>query len=388
MKKKIAILGSTGSIGRSTFNIIKKNSNNYEIVLLTTNNNLKELYKQIKIFKVKNVIISSYSRYKKARSKLKNQNIKIYNNLNVISKIIKKRIDYTMCAISGLAGLQPTLDSIKSSKRIAIANKESIICAWNLIDKQLRKFKTEFIPIDSEHFSIWSLIKNYNNKNIDKIYITASGGPFLKLPISKFNRIIPKNATNHPRWKMGKKISVDSATMMNKVFEVIEAQRIFNLNINKFQILIHPKSYLHAIVKFNNGLIKMLMHDTDMKIPIFNSLYVENEKILKTNDIDLNSINNLNLMEPNLNRFPALKILKKITNKISLFETVVISANDELVKYFLDGKIKFNEINKYLNKIINLNEFRYYKSKKPRDIEQIYSIIEEVRLKTRYLCIK
>ncbi len=176
--------------------------------------------------------------------------------------------------------------------------------------------------------------------------------------------------------------------MMNKVFEVIEAQRIFNVDINKFEILIHPNSYLHAIVKFNNGLIKMLFHDTDMKIPIFNSLYSDKIKKLNTKNINLPNLNNLNLSYPDLNRFQSLKILKKITNNISLYETVIITANDQLVEYFLRGKIKFSDINKNLIKIVNLKQFKNYQSKKPRDISQIHYLIEQVRLKTKYLCIK
>tara|TARA_B100000965_G_scaffold289396_1_gene247245 strand:- start:4836 stop:6002 length:1167 start_codon:yes stop_codon:yes gene_type:complete len=388
MKKKIAIIGSTGSIGKKTFSIVKNNPKDFEIVLLTTNKNLNELYKQVKLCKVKNIIITSKSHFIKAKKKFKKKQLKIFNDLNYINKIFKKKIDYTMCSISGLDGLKPTLDSIKFSKKVAIANKESIICAWNLIDKQLKKFKTKFIPVDSEHFSIWSLINEKNKSNISKIYITASGGPFLNLPINKFKYINPKKATNHPRWKMGKKISIDSATMMNKVFEVIEAQRIFNVDINKFEILIHPNSYLHAIVKFNNGLIKMLFHDTDMKIPIFNSLYSDKIKKLNTKNINLPNLNNLNLSYPDLNRFQSLKILKKITNNISLYETVLITANDQLVEYFLRGKIKFSDINKNLIKIVNLKQFKNYQSKKPRDISQIHYLIEQVRLKTKYLCIK
>ncbi len=388
MKKKIAIIGSTGSIGKKTFSIVKNNPKDFEIVLLTTNKNLNELYKQVKLCKVKNIIITSKNHFIKAKKKFKKKQLKIFNDLNYINKIFKKKIDYTMCSISGLDGLKPTLDSIKFSKKVAIANKESIICAWNLINKQLKKFKTKFIPVDSEHFSIWSLINEKNKSNISKIYITASGGPFLNLPINKFKYINPKKATNHPRWKMGKKISIDSATMMNKVFEVIEAQRIFNVDINKFEILIHPNSYLHAIVKFNNGLIKMLFHDTDMKIPIFNSLYSDKVKKLNTKNINLTNLNNLNLSYPDFNRFKSLKILKKITNNISLYETVLITANDQLVEYFLRGKIKFSDINKNLIKIVNLKQFKNYQSKKPRDIRQIHYLIEQVRLKTKYLCIK
>ena len=386
MKKKIAILGSTGSIGKTTFNIIKKNKKDFDVVLLTTNKNINLVIKQARILRVKNIIISSREHYLKA-IKIKNKNLKIYNNLENINKIIKKKLDYCMCAITGLAGLKPTLSCIKLTKNIAIANKESIVCAWNLIERELKKNKTKFIPIDSEHFSIWSLIKNSKNIAIDKILITASGGPFLNLPIKKFKNIKPRDAIKHPSWIMGRKISIDSATMMNKVFEIIEAQRIFKINLNKFEILIHPKSYLHAIVKFENGLTKMLVHDTNMTIPIFNSIYSEISKKIKNNSINLSYLNNLNLSKPNIKRFPILKIIKLIPKNISLFETVIITANDELVSYFLKGKISYLDIQKYLFKIINFRQFKKYCYKKPQNINQITRVIKEARLKTQDLCV-
>ena len=387
MKKKIAILGSTGSIGKTTFKIIKKNRNEFDIVLLTTNKNVKEVLKQAKELNVKNIIISSKSHYLKVLKNKKIKNLKIFNNLNDLNKIIKNKLDYTMCAITGLAGLKPTIDCIKLTKKIAIANKESIICAWNLIEKELSNNNTKFVPVDSEHFSIWSLIKNSQNYKIDKVLITASGGPFLNLPIKSFKKIKPKDAIKHPSWEMGKKISIDSATMMNKVFEIIEAQRIFKIDLNKFEILIHPKSYLHAVVKFENGLTKMLVHDTNMSIPIFNSIYSENSKKINNNNINLSYLNNLNLSKPNIKKFPILKIIKIIPKNISLFETVVITVNDELVNFFLDGKITFLEIQKYLLKIIKLNQFKKYCYKKPQNINQITKVMEEARLKTKDLCV-
>ena len=386
MKKKIAILGSTGSIGKTTFNIIKKNKKDFEVTLLTTNKNVNLVIKQARVLRVKNIIISSREHYLKA-IKNKNKNFKFYNNLEDLNKIIKKKLDYCMCAITGLAGLKPTLSCIKLTKNIAIANKESIVCAWNLIERELKKNKTKFIPIDSEHFSIWSLIKNSKNIAIDKILITASGGPFLNLPIKKFKNIKPRDAIKHPSWIMGRKISIDSATMMNKVFEIIEAQRIFKINLNKFEILIHPKSYLHAIVKFENGLTKMLVHDTNMTIPIFNSIYSEISKKIKNNSINLSYLNNLNLSKPNIKRFPILKIIKLIPKNISLFETVIITANDELVSYFLKGKISYLDIQKYLFKIINFRQFKKYCYKKPQNINQITRVIKEARLKTQDLCV-
>ena len=386
MKKKIAIIGSTGSIGKTTFNIIKKNKKDFDVVLLTTNKNTNLVIKQARVLKVKNILISSQAHYLKA-IKLKNKNFKIYNNLDDLNKIIKKKLDYCMCAITGLAGLKPTLSCIKLTKKIAIANKESIICAWNLIEQELKKYKTKFIPVDSEHFSIWSLIKNIKNYKIDKILITASGGPFLNLPIEKFKYIKPKDALKHPSWIMGRKISVDSATMMNKVFEIIEAQRIFKVNLNKFEILIHPNSYLHAIVKFENGLTKMLVHDTSMSIPIFNTIYSENSRKIKNNNINLSYLNNLNLSKPNIKRFPILKIIKLIPKNISLFETVIIAVNHELVSYFLKGKISFLDMQKYLLKIINFYQFKKYCYKKPQNINQITKVMEEARLKTKNVCV-
>ena len=388
MRKKIVILGSTGSIGQITFNIVKKNKKNFDVVLLTTNKNIKDILKQAKEVKTKNILISNKFHYLKAKKILKNKKIKVHNDINSLNKIIKKKIDYTMCSITGLAGLKPTLDSVKFSKRIAIANKEAIICGWNLIEKEIIKNKTQFIPIDSEHFSIWSLLINESKNNIDEIILTASGGPFLNKSNNFLNKVNPKDALNHPNWKMGKKISVDSATMMNKVFEVIEAKKIFNLDAKKFKILIHPKSYLHAIIKFKGGLIKFLAHDTNMEIPIFNSIYFNENKKIKNFNINLSKLNNLNLFKPNINNFPVLKMLNKVPKSSSLFECVLITVNDELVKYFLEMKIKYTDISKNLLKLMNLEFFKKYSSKKPVSIKQINKVAQEVRLKTKELCIK
>ena len=384
---KIAILGSTGSIGKTTVNILKKDKRNFNIVLLTTNNNYQELLKQAKEFKVQNLVINNKKHYLNLKKKLKNKKINIYNNFETFNKNFNQRVDYTMCAISGLAGLKPTLDSIKFSKKIAIANKESLICAWNLIEKKLKKHKTKFIPIDSEHFSIWSLLNDSKNSKVEEIIITASGGPFLNLAFNKFKKIKPNAAINHPNWKMGKKISIDSATMMNKVFEVIEAQRIFNIDLNKFKILIHPKSYVHAIVKFTNGLTKILIHDTSMKIPIFNSIYSEKTKKIRTKKLNISNLNNLNFINVDTKRYPSIKILKTIPKKISFYETVIVSANDELVDLFLEGKIIFQDIVKYLYKILQMKEFLKFKNRVPKKYEELIKLNNFVRLKIRSLCI-
>jgi len=388
MRKKIAILGSTGSIGKTTINIIKKDKKNFEIVLLTSNQNYKELLKQVREFNPKNIIINNYKKYLYLKKKLKFKKINIFNHFNEFNKFFKnKKLDYTMCAISGLSGLKPTLDAITFSKKIAIANKESIICGWNLIEKKLKKFKTEFIPVDSEHFSIWKLLNDSKDKDVDEILLTASGGPFLKLPIKNFKYIKPSNAIKHPNWSMGKKISIDSSTLMNKVFEVIEAKKIFNINLDKFKVVIHPKSYVHAIVKFNNGLTKILIHDTNMKIPIFNSIYKDSNKHIKSNKLNFSYLNNLDFKKVDLKRFPAINFVKKIPKNNSLFETIIVSSNDELVNMFLDNKIKYKDIVKNLKKIINSNQFHKYKRIIPKNFKQIFKLSEYVRLKTRSLSI-
>jgi len=388
MKKKIAILGSTGSIGKITFDIIKKNPKDFNVLLLTTNSNVKEILKQAKYFKVKNIIVSSKIHYEIIKKNTKIKNIKIYNNFDVLKSILKKKVDYTMSAIAGIAGLKPTLEAIRFSKTIAIANKESIICGWNLIEKQLNKYKTKFVPVDSEHFSIWSVLKNSKNTNIEEIILTASGGPFLKKSISFIKNASPELAIKHPNWNMGKKISIDSATLMNKIFEIIEAQRIFKIEKSKFKILIHPKSYIHSIIKFNNGLIKIVAHDTSMKIPIFNSIYLNENKKLKTKKINYKILNNLNFSQPNQKKFPTIKLLKKIKKKASLFETVLISANDELVDLYLNKNIKFSDIYANLQKILNSKFFKPYLYKNPTNVDQIIKLNKQVRLKTINLCIK
>ena len=384
MKKKIAILGSTGSIGKTLIEIIKKDKKNFEIILLSADENHKELLKQAKTFKVKNLIINNKNSYKKIKNNKISNKIKIYNNFDCYKEIFKKKIDYTMSSISGIEGLKPTIEIIKYTKSVAIANKEAIICGWNLIEKELKKNKTNFIPVDSEHFSIWYALKGIDKKIIDKIYLTASGGPFLNYPQKKFDKITMKQAVKHPNWRMGKKISTDSATMMNKVFEIIEAKKIFDIPYKKLSIIVHPKSYVHAILKFKNGLTKIIVHDTNMKIPIFNSLYSSN-RIINSKKLDLKILNNLNFQEIDFKRFPITKILNKLPEKSSLFETVLVSINDKLVKLFLVNRIKFTDIFKKMNSMLELNEFKKFKKfrvKKISDIINLNNKIEEKLKKT------
>ena len=387
MKKKIAILGSTGSIGKTLVNIIKKDKKNFEIVLLTADKNYKELLKQAETFNTRNIILTNKDIFLKINKKKKLQKINVYNNFNIINKLFKKKIDYVMSSISGLEGLNPTLKIIKHTKTIAIANKEAIICGWNILNKELKKNNTKFIPVDSEHFSIFYALKDNLISNIENIYLTASGGPLLKLPLNKFKNVKISDVLKHPTWKMGKKISIDSATLMNKVFEIIEARKIFNISYKKLKILIHPSSYVHTLLKFNDGMIKIIAHDTSMKIPIFNSLYYGQDFFLKTNNIDIKKLNNLSLETVNPKKYPLIKVLSKLPNSDSLFETVLVATNDEFIKLYLSNKIKFNELSKKIYKFLNSNEFVKYKFIKPEKIETIEQLNKYVRFKINKLSV-
>ena len=388
MKKKIAILGSTGSIGSTTLKIILKNKFFFKIDLLSTNRNISRLKKQVKIFKVKNVIIHDFKKFEQNKLFFKKKKINIFNNVKDFKKNYKGKLDYVMISIVGLNGLGPTLDMIQITKRIAIANKESIICGWNLIKKNLKKYKTEFIPIDSEHFSIFELVKNEKKALLKKIYITASGGPFLKTSKLKLDRFNPRNAIKHPTWKMGKKISVDSSTLINKVYELIEAKKIFNLGYEKFEIIIQPTSYVHAIVEFNTGICKILSHPTSMKIPIYNSLLFVKKISVFYESFDIKKMNNLNFQKIDKLKFPVFKLLNRLSSIDSLHETILVSANDTLVDLFLKKKIKFYDIYKILDKVLSLKEHKKFKFLKPQNLDQIIKLSENVRLKTLSLSVQ
>ncbi len=378
MKKTISILGSTGSIGLNSLKIIDKKKNKFKINLLSANKNFKLICTQIKKYKPYIFIINDQKIYRQSINKFKNVKTKIFNNFN-LNKILKKS-DITISAIPGIAGLEPTITMAKKSKKILIANKESIICGWELIKKAALKNKAEIIPIDSEHFSISNLIKNHNLNEVRKIYITASGGPFLNYKKKQFKTIRPLDAIKHPKWKMGKKISVDSATMMNKIFEIIEAQKLFNIPNNKLDILIHPDSLVHAIIEFKNGLVKFMYHETSMIIPLANALFdgkVEIENFYK-NKFKEKIVKDLKFNKVNKYIFPLIK-LKNRAQEYSSTPIILNAANEILVDHFLNKKLQFLRINKIIMSVLNDRNYKKYAIRKPKNINQIIKIDEWAR---------
>jgi len=368
MKKKICILGSTGSIGKTTLEIISKNKKDFNVVLLSGNNNVKLLISQAKKFKPKYIYSNNLHSKEKIKIYCKNNKINFIDDLSLLKKV---KFDITVAAISGIAGLIPTINIIKFSKKILIANKESIICGWKFILKELKKYHCNFAPIDSEHFSINNLIEKKNINSIKHIYLTASGGPFFGKKVN-LNKVTPSQAARHPNWKMGKKISIDSANLMNKVLEVIEASLIFNLPIDKFKIIIHPQSLVHALIEFKNGLSSMLYHYNDMKIPIINCLY-NNYCNYHNRNQKFSSRNNLTFIEAKSKNIPSLKILK-FKNILNENGFILINAlNEVLVQRFLENKITFADITNKLLVILNANIVKnYLKNNQIRHINDVF----------------
>ena len=372
--KSIAILGSTGSIGQTALEIIKK-TNKFKVVLIVANSNYLKILSQIRNFKPKIVIINDTKVFLKIKKKNKWKKIIILNNINNIEKYIKK-IDITISAIPGIAGLEPTLTFIKLSKQILLANKESIVCGWKLIKKKAIKYNTKLTPIDSEHFSISELTKKYSNKDIEKIYITASGGPFLKLNKNKFKKIKPKDAIKHPKWKMGKKISVDSATLMNKVLELIEAIKLFPFNKNKYEIIIHPQSLIHAVVKFVNGTTYFLYHLPSMKIPIANALFdnkLNYKKYFKEKNKKHFYEHDLEFFPADVKKFSTLGLIPKI-NCDNSAPIIINAANEIFVDEFLKNNILFDDIFTYLKLVLQDRNYIKTSNMSSNSIKSIYRI--------------
>ena len=374
MKKIISILGSTGSIGTTSLNIINKKKIFFTVNTLSANSNYKKICNQIIKFKPKNYIIINKNIYNMVKKKFRNLKINFYNNYyNLPNHVIKN--DITITAIPGLSGLDPTIKFVSKSKKILIANKESIICGWNIIKKIAKKNKAELLPIDSEHFSIKKLLEKYKDKEVDKIYITASGGPFLKLPINKFKLIKPTDAFKHPKWKMGKKISVDSSTLMNKILEIIEAQKIFPYSKDKYEISIHPQSLVHAIVKLKNGITKFLYHEPSMIIPIANALFnfkIDINDFIKNNTNE-NKLKNLEFYPVDSKIFPVIKLLPKL-NKFPSTPIIINAANEILIDQFIKKKISFNSISNYLFEVLKDKNYKKYAIYKPINLKNIYKI--------------
>ena len=308
----------------------------------------------------------------KISKKFKKNNVKILDNYDKINFRVNSNL--TISAIPGIAGLAPILELSKCSDKILIANKEAIICGWDLIKKNAKKNKTKIIPVDSEHYSILKLLDNHKKEDIKKIYITASGGPFLNFTLEKLKKVKINQALKHPKWKMGKKITIDSSTLMNKIFEIVEAQKIFNLSLDLIDIIIHPNSLVHAILELKNGLKKFIYHETSMIIPLANAMFdgklninqfYKDKKVFGTENLIFDKVNK--------KKFPAINLIK-IMNQYPSAPIIVNACNEVLVDQFLNKKIQFLDINKIIMGVLKDGNFKKNAIKKPKNIKQIYQI--------------
>jgi len=377
MKKIISILGSTGTIGTNSLEIFQKKKSLFKYNIFVANKNYDLICKQIIKFKPRIFIVNDPKVFEKVKKKFLKNKTKILSSV-FFKKNLSVKSDITIAAIPGIAGLEPTIYLTKQSKKILIANKESIICGWNIINRYAKINNTKIIPIDSEHFSIMKLIKNQNKNEIKKIYLTASGGPFLNYKLSKLKSIKPSEAVKHPKWKMGKKISIDSASLMNKLLELVEAQKIFSIDSKKIQIVIHPESLIHAIVEFKNGLYKFIYHKTTMTIPLANAIFGDDIDIDDFVKPKLNSnkkifFENLNFQDVDRKRYPIINLKSRI-NEFNSTPIIINAVNEILVDQFLKKKIPFNSFYRYILRVLNDRNYKKYAIKEPKNVYQIFQI--------------
>ena len=381
--KQIAILGSTGSIGINSLSIIKNNPAQFRVYALVCNKNYKLLSQQVAEFKPKFVYINNY----KALIKLKKildttkQNTTFLSETDDINLILsQKKLDMVIAGIVGSAGLRWVISSIEYNKKILLANKETLVMAGPLINKLLKKSKALLLPVDSEHNSIFQLTNTLNPqqiKNINDILLTGSGGPFRTKSLSSIKLATPKQAINHPIWKMGAKISVDSATLMNKSLELIEAHNIFNFSFDKYKVLIQPEGVIHGIVNMKDGSSFAHMYNADMKIPISNVLFHPKCNLYRSANINFSKLKQINFEEPRHEIFPSIKLAHEVLKEGMSAQIALNASNEIAVDSFLNKKIKFLDIFKFIQFVLDLDS-----PIKPNSIEEIIELDNFYRKKT------
>ena len=342
MKKNVFVMGSTGSIGVQSLDVISK-SNSHKVIGLSCYSNSELLLDQIKEHQPQIVAIDKIDSSHELFDYCHHNNIKVYNGENSSSKIPFQNIDLAINAIVGTSGLKPTVELIKNGIDIALSNKESLVLGGHFIMPLAKKNNVKIIPVDSEHSAIFQCLHGENHSDLKKIVLTGSGGPFLEKPLSEFDLISPAQALKHPNWNMGKKISIDSATMMNKALELVEALWLFDIDIEQIEITIHPQSIIHSMVEFIDGSYKAHLGTPDMKVPIQYALTYPARKTLAIDSLDLNDLS-LAFQSPDYKRYPILGLVHELIKLGGNRVAVMSIANDYIVQKFLDEKISFNQI--------------------------------------------
>jgi 1-deoxy-D-xylulose-5-phosphate reductoisomerase len=345
MKKKLVILGSTGSIGRSALDVVEKNQDRIEVVALAAHSNFELLLKQTIKFRPKYITLTdhkAYHRFKKIFDSSETELVESENGLKKLSTL--PDADIVLNAVVGAAGLKASLDVVASGKRLALANKESMVIGGFLINAMATKTGAEILPVDSEHSAIWQALRSGKSSEVRKIILTASGGPFFDKPLSEFKSITKEQALNHPTWKMGPKITVDSATMINKGLEVIEAMHLFDISPDKIEVVIHPQSIIHSMVEFVDSSIIAQISKPDMRLPIADAFFYPERVTSDFGKINLTEVNQLTFRKPDFEKFPLLKLAWEVAAKGGTTAAVYNAANEIAVQAFLDNTVEFVQI--------------------------------------------
>jgi len=342
--KKILILGSTGSIGKNALEIIRNFKDEFTVAGLTVNDNIDLLEEQINEFNPSSVVVKNREKARELKKRTGSKCRIIEGEEGLLEITKEEDYDILLSAIVGFAGLKPTIEAIKKSKRIALANKETLVVAGEIIIQLSNEYDSEIIPVDSEHSAIFQCLKGEEKKDISKIILTASGGPFLNKSKEEFSNVTIEEALSHPNWKMGNKITIDSATMMNKGLEVIEAFWLFGLSKNQIDVAIHPQSIIHSMVEFKDGSIKAQLSLPDMKLPILYALSYPKRFNYSHVLTDIKKIGQLTFFEPDFDKFVCLKLAYDVIEEGGTAPCILNAANEVAVQKFLTGKIKFSQI--------------------------------------------
>jgi len=381
MKKRIAILGSTGSIGTQTLDVIEQNPEHFEVEVLTANNNAHLLIEQTKKFKPNTIVIANENKYNELVDALNNFPVKIYAGSDAIAQIVEMdTIDIVLTAMVGYSGLLPTINAIKSGKTIALANKETLVVAGEMIQKLAFHHRTSIYPVDSEHSAIFQCLVGEGKNEIEKIYLTASGGPFRGKDYDYLQKVTKENALKHPNWDMGAKITIDSATLMNKGFEAIEARWLFGLNPNQIEVVVHPQSIIHSAVQFEDGSIKAQMGLPDMKLPILFALGFPERFKSDFPRFSFWDYPELTFEKPDIKNFKNLSLALAAMDKCGNMPCILNAANEVAVESFLKDKVGFCQMTDIIEQ--SMQKIDYIEHP---DLEQLIKTDQETREFTQSL---
>ena len=357
--KRLAILGSTGSIGVNTLNIVRQFPEQFEVIGLSAGVNIKSLKEQVREFRPKIISVLNKELSEDLRKDLSSEEVEVvYGVEGLIRVATYPEADQVVSAIVGAVGLIPTLSAIKAKKSIALANKESLVMAGKIMMEEAKQQNVRILPIDSEHSAIFQSLLGHQKEGIHRLILTASGGPFLNLPLSKLHEVTVKEALNHPHWEMGKKITIDSASLMNKGLEVIEAHWLFDIPVERIVVRIHPQSVVHSMVEYIDGSIIGQMGITDMRIPISYALSYPRRLNLQLPSLDLSQVGGLTFSAPDPERFPCLQLAYRSIEIGETMPTILNAANEVAANAFLEGSIRFTDVPIILQRLMEEHEVK------------------------------